>query len=172
MPTISALGDGFKTRFPVPPSGVKSVTVNGNPVTILTQDPTSVTLAVAPPANTSFIISFTADALSDVDLAAEDMTYVLQTADGTTQVWGTWFGGLIHRVSSLGREFGSTLIGHGTVSVFKALTDLRAGFFTAPAANVPTVNGDATFEFTSNTTMTLRAKGTDGTVRAIAFTLA
>lgn len=42
----------------------------------------------------------------------------------------------------------------------------------APAASVtPAANGDVTFEFTSNTELKIKAKGSDGTVRAVSLTL-
>jgi hypothetical protein len=40
-----------------------------------------------------------------------------------------------------------------------------------PASYTPVVNGDLTVEATSNTTLTFRLKGTDGTVRSAALTL-
>jgi hypothetical protein len=65
---------------------------------------------------------------------------------------------------SLKQTFGpvqcSDLTATGTVSFF-------------PAASVtPTTNGQMTFELTSNTTLTIRVKGSDGTVRSAALTLA
>jgi lysophospholipase L1-like esterase len=40
------------------------------------------------------------------------------------------------------------------------------------ASNTPTVNGDLTFEATSNTSLTVKFKGSDGTVRSVVLTLA
>jgi len=41
-----------------------------------------------------------------------------------------------------------------------------------PASAAPVDNGEMTFEFTNNTTLTLKGKGSDGTVRSIALTIA
>lgn len=47
------------------------------------------------------------------------------------------------------------------------------GIMLKPAASItPLVNGELTFEATSNTTLTIRYKGSDGTVRTNALTLA
>jgi len=43
--------------------------------------------------------------------------------------------------------------------------------FRPPASITPAANGDLTFELTSNTTLTLRAKGSDGVVRTATITL-
>lgn len=43
--------------------------------------------------------------------------------------------------------------------------------FTPGVSVVPIDNGDVVFEFTNNTTITIRAKGTDGTVRSGTITL-
>lgn len=40
-----------------------------------------------------------------------------------------------------------------------------------PSSATPSFNGQATFEFTSDTTFTIKAKGSDGTVRSVALTL-
>lgn len=63
------------------------------------------------------------------------------------------------------------------VDGFVVSTDLwskAAGNLSAmPAASVtPTTNGEITFELTNNTTLTLKAKGSDGVVRSVALTLA
>jgi hypothetical protein len=51
--------------------------------------------------------------------------------------------------------------------------DVNGTFGFTPGATVaPVDNGDVVFEFTSNTTFTIRAKGSDGTVRSVALTLA
>lgn len=44
--------------------------------------------------------------------------------------------------------------------------------FTPGAAVTPVDNGDIVFEFTNNTTLTIKGKGSDGTVRSVALTLA
>ena len=41
-----------------------------------------------------------------------------------------------------------------------------------PSSSTPNNNGQVTFEFTNNTTLTIKGKGTDGTVRSVALTLA
>ncbi len=41
-----------------------------------------------------------------------------------------------------------------------------------PASITPTVNGEMVFELTSDTTLTIKVKGSDGTVRSVALTLA
>lgn len=44
--------------------------------------------------------------------------------------------------------------------------------FTPGASVTPTDNGDVVFELTSNTSLTVKAKGSDGTVRSVVLTLA
>lgn len=44
--------------------------------------------------------------------------------------------------------------------------------FTPGSSVTPVDNGDVVFELTNNTTLTVKAKGTDGTVRTVALTLA
>lgn len=44
--------------------------------------------------------------------------------------------------------------------------------FAPGSSNAPVNNGDVTFELTSNTTLTIKAKGSDGTIRSVALTLA
>lgn len=44
--------------------------------------------------------------------------------------------------------------------------------FYPPASNTPTVNGELLFEATSNTSVTVKLRGTDGVVRSVALTLA
>jgi hypothetical protein len=55
----------------------------------------------------------------------------------------------------------------------KAITDIESadGFKPLPSA-VPAANGELSFEATSNTTLTIKYKGSDGTVRSVALTLA
>ena len=49
----------------------------------------------------------------------------------------------------------------------------KAGTVLVPAASAtPANNGEMVFEHTSNTSLTLRLKGTDGVVRSVALTLA
>jgi hypothetical protein len=54
----------------------------------------------------------------------------------------------------------------------KSITDIEsANGFRPLASAVPAANGELSFEATSNTTITVRFKGSDGTVRAVALTL-
>lgn len=39
-------------------------------------------------------------------------------------------------------------------------------------SNTPTINSTMVFELTSNTSLTIKVKGTDGTVRSVVLTLA
>lgn len=49
----------------------------------------------------------------------------------------------------------------------------KAGTVLVPAASAtPANNGDLVFELTSNTTLTVKVKGSDGTVRSVVLTLA
>jgi hypothetical protein len=51
--------------------------------------------------------------------------------------------------------------------------DVNGTFGFTPGSSVtPVDNGDVVFELTSNTSLTIRAKGSDGTVRSVALTLA
>lgn len=51
--------------------------------------------------------------------------------------------------------------------------DVNGTFGFTPGASVtPVDNGDVVFELTNNTTLTIKAKGSDGTVRSVALTLA
>ena len=48
----------------------------------------------------------------------------------------------------------------------------KAGTVLVPAASAtPDANGDLVFERTSNTSLTIKMKGTDGTVRSVVLTL-
>lgn len=54
----------------------------------------------------------------------------------------------------------------------KALIDSTGALtFTPAASQTPTTNGELTFEATSNTSITLKYKGSDGTVRSGSITL-
>jgi hypothetical protein len=71
---------------------------------------------------------------------------------------------------------GST-ISSGKIGIGKKAPDYNldvAGTFgIAPGASVtPANNGDVVFELTSNTSLTIKAKGSDGTVRSVVLTLA
>lgn len=51
--------------------------------------------------------------------------------------------------------------------------DVNGTFGFTPGASVaPVDNGDVVFEFTNNTTLTIKGKGADGTIRTVALTLA
>jgi hypothetical protein len=51
--------------------------------------------------------------------------------------------------------------------------DINGTFgFTPGSSATPVDNGDVTFELTNDTTLTIKAKGSDGTVRSVALTLA
>lgn len=80
-------------------------------------------------------------------------------------------------------DSGLYLIGDGNVGLaiggaLKVDFDASRTRFTtpihfAPGASVtPATNGDVTFELTSNTSLTVKAKGSDGTVRTVVLTLA
>jgi hypothetical protein len=43
---------------------------------------------------------------------------------------------------------------------------------TIGGANAPVSNGDLTIEFTSNTSVTIKGRGSDGTTRSVVLTLA
>lgn len=70
--------------------------------------------------------------------------------------------------------FGIALVGTYSNSALFTSGRVRAGrLSTLPGALVtPTENGEITFQFTSNTSVTIKGKGTDGTVRSVALTLA
>lgn len=60
----------------------------------------------------------------------------------------------------------TNFVGVGTSSPAKRL-DVTGPLQITPGSSVtPTKNGDVVFEFTNNTTITIRAKGSDGTVRS------
>jgi hypothetical protein len=51
--------------------------------------------------------------------------------------------------------------------------DVNGSLGITPGASVtPADNGDVVFQLTDNTTLTIKAKGSDGTVRSVALTLA
>lgn len=62
----------------------------------------------------------------------------------------------------------TTVIGSSATLKFKAF---GTPILTPAASSVPTVNGELTVEATSNTSLTFRLKGTDGTVRSASLTL-
>jgi hypothetical protein len=62
--------------------------------------------------------------------------------------------------------------GIGTTAPEYALDVAGAIGFTPGASVTPAQNGDVVFELTSNTSLTIKAKGSDGTVRSVVLTLA
>jgi hypothetical protein len=72
-----------------------------------------------------------------------------------------------HNAVGLGAN--TTVIGNSATLTFKAF---GTPILTPAASSVPTVNGELTVEATSNTSLTFRLKGTDGTVRSASLTLA
>ena len=62
-------------------------------------------------------------------------------------------------------------VNNGTAGQYRDLK-LRSVIQAPPASITPASNGDLVFEATSNTAITLKLKGSDGTVRSVALTLA
>ena len=62
-------------------------------------------------------------------------------------------------------------INNGTAGTFRDLR-ARSVIQQPPASITPSSNGDLVFEATSNTSLTVKLKGTDGTVRSVVLTLA
>jgi len=62
-------------------------------------------------------------------------------------------------------------INSGTTNAYRDLR-VRSIIAQPPATITPASNGDMVFEATSNTSVTLKLKGTDGTVRSVVLTLA
>lgn len=65
---------------------------------------------------------------------------------------------------------------HGTAATGVSRVAARADHvhpvrFAPGASNTPTNNNEVTFELTNNTTITFRARGSDGTVRSATITL-
>lgn len=68
---------------------------------------------------------------------------------------------------------GTWILGPGTPDASGAKFQVDGGVRFRPAASAtPITNGDLIFEATSNTSLKLKLKGTDGTVRAVTLTLA
>jgi hypothetical protein len=70
--------------------------------------------------------------------------------------------------NAVGLGSNTTVIGNTSTLTFKAF---GTPILTPAASSVPTVNGELTVEATSNTSLTFRLKGTDGTVRSASLTL-
>jgi len=71
--------------------------------------------------------------------------------------------------NAVGLGSNTSVIGNSSTLTFKAF---GTPILTPAASSVPTVNGELTVEATSNTSLTFRLKGTDGTVRSASLTLA
>ena len=71
--------------------------------------------------------------------------------------------------NAIGLGSNTTVIGSSATVTFKAF---GTPILTPAVSSVPTVNGELTVEATSNTQLTFRLKGTDGTVRSASLTLA
>ena len=71
--------------------------------------------------------------------------------------------------NAVGLGSNTSVIGNSATVTFKAF---GTPILTPAASSVPTVNGELTVEATSNTSLTFRLKGTDGTVRSASLTLA
>jgi hypothetical protein len=77
--------------------------------------------------------------------------------------------------ANLSRIAGSSLaIGNGTLGDFSGSLKLRNVIQSPGVATIvtPASNGDLVFETTSNTSVTVKLKGSDGTVRSVVLTLA
>lgn len=92
----------------------------------------------------------------------------LATANGLTYVWGNWFDDRIAPLSDLGLPGGSSMLAHRSTSIGQAIDTLLR-----PAASKAPENiGDLVFELTSNTQLSIKVKGSDGTIRSVLLTLA
>ncbi len=88
--------------------------------------------------------------------------------------------GSTNNVPTLLRSNGATVITlatGGSVGINETSPDYKLDvngtFGFSPGASVtPVDNGDVVFELTSNTSLTVKAKGSDGTVRSVVLTLA
>lgn len=102
----------------------------------------------------------TANALCDNSVFVGHYAKALASGQTNQNVFG-------YNATGLGSN--TTVIGSSAVVTFKAF---GTPILTPAASSVPTVNGELTVEATSNTTLTFRLKGTDGTVRSASLTLA
>ncbi len=88
--------------------------------------------------------------------------------------------GSTNNVPTLLRANGATVITlatGGSVGINESVPDYKLDVngtfgFTPGASVTPVDNGDVVFELTSNTSLTVKAKGSDGTVRSVVLTLA
>jgi hypothetical protein len=101
---------------------------------------------------------------------------------GSININSNWLNGSGPTNGAIWRNSGNMYITSDTGSI--TFISNNNGLFTArlyndgrflwlpPALAAPNDNGEVCLEFTSNTTITLKGKGTDGTIRSVAFTLA
>ena len=88
----------------------------------------------------------------------------ISAADGNFQIYGAIFGAPI---LTLNKTTGATTLGGNlTVSGTQNVLGLPA------SASALSTNSTMTFELTSNTSLTIKVRGTDGTTRSVALTLA
>lgn len=90
---------------------------------------------------------------------------------------GIWFPAANEVAVSTNGSEKLRIISSGNVGIGESVPDYKLDVngtfgFTPGASVTPVDNGDVAFELTSNTTFTIRAKGSDGTVRSVALTLA
>jgi hypothetical protein len=68
---------------------------------------------------------------------------------------------------------GATVVGDSAITDDGTRITFMIPVVQKPAASVtPAANGDLVFEATSNTTLTIKYRGTDGTIRTATLTLA
>ena len=132
------------------------------------------------------------DATFQGRIKLEDASTSLQSVGGlefVTSSFGSGYGWKINSIDSAGAQlvFGSRqnsvnwtetvrLDSNGRVGINETAPDYRLDvngtFGFAPGSSVtPVDNGDVVFELTNNTTLTVRAKGSDGTVRSATIIL-
>lgn len=102
----------------------------------------------------------TANATCDNSVFVGHLTKALASGQTNQNVFG---------YNAVGLGSNTTVIGSSAIVTFKAF---GTPILTPAASSVPTVNGELTVEATSNTQLTFRLKGTDGTVRSASLTLA
>ena len=76
-------------------------------------------------------------------------------------------------VNRIPKATGATVVGDSAITDDGTRITFTIPVVERPAATVtPAANGDFVVEKTSNTTLTLKLRGSDGVVRAVALTLA
>ena len=82
----------------------------------------------------------------------------------------------INKVVNVKANKATTLVGYGIVDAYNKSeidTKYNGALKIKPSASAtPTNNGDMAFELTSNTTLKIKVKGSDGVVRSASLTLA